>query len=370
MDVAFITTRPVMYDAMSNFTMASAEALKSRCGSVTIYAFAYDRPPVEGIKIRLLGGKNSHSIASNLRALLWTHSISRELSRYDALIVVNPDIGSMPAVHLAKRHNPSLKIIWTFHGLTPPEYLTDLKDRILTRIREPAYIISMKKSDLVQVFSNFIKQELVKRGVLPEKIKVMPFGVNLAWQSSGDVKRIRERYGITEKFVVLYVGRLVRFKHVDELITAISRLPENVCLLVVGGGPERPALEAQAKSLGVEDRVKFAGRVPDEELPDYYATCDVWATASRHEGFCVPIVEAMAAGRPVVVPDVAAMPETTGEGGLVYNKGDIENLTRKLEDLIKDKKTYNSLLNKSKARASNFEIQKVLKIYINEIINI
>lgn len=370
MDVAFITTRPVKYDAMSNFTMASAAALKGRCGRVTVYAFAYNRPLIEGVEICLLGGKNSHSIASNVRALLRTPSLSRELSRYDVLVLVNPDIGSMPAVHLAKRHNPSLKIIWTFHGLTPPQYLTDPKDRILTRIREPAYIMSMKRSDLVQVFSNFIKQELAKRGVPPDKIKVMPFGVDLARQSSGNGKRIREKYGIEGKFVVLYVGRLVKFKHVDELITAISRLPDSACLLVVGGGPERPMLEAQAKGPGVEGRVKFDGRMPDDELPDYYAACDVWATASRHEGFCVPIIEAMAAGKPVVVPDVAAMPETAGDGGLTYKKGEAEDLSRKLELLMRDKGIYRDLSGKAVVRASSFEAQRVMERYVKEITDI
>jgi glycosyltransferase involved in cell wall biosynthesis len=367
-DVAFITTRPVEYDAMSSFTMASAAALKG--GKVTVYAFAYDRPPVDGVEIHLLGGKNSHSLASNVRALLETFKLARELSSYDVLVMVNPDLGSMPACHLARRYNPSLRILWTFHGLTPPEFLSDFKDRMFTRLRQPAYIISMKRSDRTQVFSHFMKQALAGRGVDPVKVTVMPFGVDLARMSSGNGNKIREKYGIGERFLVLYVGRLVNFKHVDELIEAIARLPENAFFMVVGSGPERSRLEAQAKRLGVEERVKFAGRVSDEELPDYYAACDVWATASRHEGFCVPIVEAMAAGKPVVVPDLAAMPETAGDGGLTYNKGDIEDLASRLERLSKDEGAYRDLSKKATARASGFGMQKVLETYMKEIADI
>jgi glycosyltransferase involved in cell wall biosynthesis len=366
MDVAFITTRPVEFDAMSNFTMASAAALKGSCGRVSVYAFAYDRPGVEGIEVRMLGGKNRHSIASNIRALLETSRLSRELSRFDALVLVNPDIGSMPACHLAKRHNPSLHIVWTFHGLTPPRFLAGAKDRILTCLRRPFYIMSMKRSDRVQVFSRFIGRELAGKGVDAAKIEVIPFGVDLARLSSGNGKKIRERHGIGERFLVLYVGRLVNFKHVDELIEAVRRLPENACLLVVGGGPERPRLEARAKSPGVEGRVTFAGRVPDEELPDYYAACDVWATASRHEGFCVPIIEAMAAGKPVIVPDIAAMPETADGAGLIYSSGDLKDLADKLLALMREKSTYGT---QALARASMFEMAKALGVYVNSILS-
>lgn len=370
MDVAFITARPVPYDAMSNFTMASASALEDNGGKVTVYAFAYDRPPVYGIDVRLFGGVNSHSIASNLRALLGTRRLARELSVYNVLVVVNPDVGSMPAVHLARRYNPSIKIMWTFHGLTPVSFLSEFKDRLLTRLRWPAYVMSMKRSDLVQVFSGFIKQELVDRGIPGDKIEVIPFGVDLKRLSSGNGGRIRERFGMEGRFVVLYVGRLAGFKHVDELIAAVSGLPEDVCLLIVGSGPERPALEAQAKRLGLEGRVRFAGRVPDEELPDYYAACDVWATASRHEGFCVPIVEAMACGKPVVVPDLAAMPGTAGDGGLTYESGNTEELAQKLAKLKNDRGTYEVLSHRAGARGRGFEMREVMNKYVKDVTHI
>lgn len=53
--------------------------------------------------------------------------------------------------------------------------------------------------------------------------------------------------------------------------------------------------------------------MPDAELADYYVACDAWTTASEHEGFCVPIMETMAAGKPVIVPRAGAMPETAGD---------------------------------------------------------
>jgi glycosyltransferase involved in cell wall biosynthesis len=362
MDTAIVTTRPVEFDAISNFTMASAASLK-KLGRVSVYAFAYERPVVEGIDVHLLGGRNSHSMGTNLRALLDTFRLAKEFSKYDVLLIVNPDVGSMPAYHLAKRYNSKLKVMWTFHGLTPAEYVSGFRDRLLMRMRKPAYMWSMRRSDRVQVFSDYIKKEVSGWGIDASKVVVMPFGIDLGRMSGGDGSIVREKYGIGDRFLLLYVGRLVNFKHVDELIRAVSMV-NDVCLVVVGGGPERDGLEQLSKKLQVQDRVGFAGRVPDNELPDYYAASNVWATASRHEGFCVPIVEAMAAGKPVIVPDVAAIPETMGPAGLRYGTGDLNGLVGLMIVLKDDGKLYGELSKKAVARAAEFEISKVLEQYV------
>jgi glycosyltransferase involved in cell wall biosynthesis len=362
-DTAIITTRMVDLDAMSNFTMASAEALK-KLGRVSVYAFAYERPAVDGVEVHMLGGKNRHSIGTNLRALLGTFRLARELSKYDLLLVVNPDIGSMPAYHLARRYNPALKVVWTFHGLTPTEYVSGSRDRLLMRIRRLAYKPSMRRADLVQVFSNFIKNEVTGWGVSPSKVVVLPFGIDSGKMGSGAGQRIREKYAVGNKFLLLYVGRLVNFKHVDELIEAVTGL-NDVYLLVVGGGPERERLDVLAKELDAGKRIMFAGRVPDEELPDYYAACDAWATASRHEGFCVPLIEAMVAGKPVIVPEAGAMPETAGDAGLKYDVGDINGLKGRISMLKDDRKLYLELSNKAISRVKEFEISRVMERYMS-----
>jgi glycosyltransferase involved in cell wall biosynthesis len=361
MDTAIVTTRMIGLDAISNFTMASAAALKKH-GKVSLYTFAYERPPVEGIDVRLLGGKNSHSMGTNLRVLLGTFGLARELAGHDVLVIVNPDVGSIPAYHLARRFNPKLKIIWTFHGLTPTAFVSGFRDRLLMRVRKWAYVRSMIRSDRVQVFSDFIKSELAQWGIDGTKVVVMPLGVEVKKISAGDGRRVRDMYGVGDRFLLLYVGRLVEFKHVDELIRAAVGL-DGVCLVVAGDGPDRGRLEALSESLNAGGRVWLAGKVPDTELPDYYSACDAWATASRHEGFCVPIVEAMAAGKPVIIPDVAAMPETAGEAGLKYSPGDLEGVADAIRRLKDDKKLYGELSKNALARSRQFDMAAVLERY-------
>jgi 1,2-diacylglycerol 3-alpha-glucosyltransferase len=282
MDTAIVIKRLIGQDAMSNFTMASALALK-KLGKVTIFTFAYERPPVVGVEVRYMGSKNIHSLGTNLEALASTFRLARELSKYDLLLIVDPDVGPMPACRLARRYNPKLRVMWTFHGLTPVEYVSGVRDRCLMKIRKFFYVRSLRKADTVQVFSGFIEKEVSRWGVDPSRVVVMPLGV-VPGGMQGEGSRVRSRYGVGDRFVVLYVGRLVNFKHVDELIRAVSTL-EGACLLVVGDGTERENLRKLIEELHMDGRAWLAGRVPDMELPDYYAACDVWATASRHEGF-------------------------------------------------------------------------------------
>ena len=369
MDIAIVTTRLVDKDAQGNFTAATASALKKICGKVSIFTFAYERPPIEGVDVHFMAGRNGHSLGSNFTVALRTGKLAKELAAYDVLLLVGPDVGALPAAHRAKHYNPALKLVWAYHGLTPPEFLSGFREKILVRVRKMEYVRSMRRSDLVQTFSEYIKSELAGEGIDPSKMITMPFGVDMARFSSGDGARARSKYGIGDSFLLLYVGRLAGLKRVDELIRAIKLLNDvNVKLLIAGSGPELESLESLSRKLEACERVAFAGRVDDAELPDLYAACDAWVTSSRHEGFCVPIVEAMAAGKPVIVPDVAAMPETAGEAGMVYRSGDLDDLVSKIRVLASDKYLYADLSDKAHAMAGRFEKSEVMDRYIELLI--
>ncbi len=266
MDIAFVTTRLVDGDAQGNFSAATLAALEARHGGrVTLYTFACERSPVPGVEVRFLGGENRHGIGTNFRAFLRTFTIAKELAAYDRLVLAGPDVGALPAVHLAKRRNPGMKLIWVYHGITPLQQLASVRDRMLSRLRRWAYERSMKRSDLVKTDSLYTRDELIAWGVDPSKITAIPIGIDLSKFSPGDGSKVRASLGVSDRFVLLYVGRLASGKRVDNLIRAMAMMKdERVALVVVGGGPERENLEALAGELGVADMVRFAGRVPDE----------------------------------------------------------------------------------------------------------
>ena len=136
--------------------------------------------------------------------------------------------------------------------------------------------------------------------VPPEKRALVPFGFDLAPFETPHPKvaELRRRFGPR---VVFALGRHVYYKGFEYLIRAMALVPQAV-LVLGGSGPLMQSLEQRAAQAGVAERVVFAGRIPEEDLPAYYQACDVFCLPSveRAEAFGIVQVEAMAAGKPVV----------------------------------------------------------------------
>ncbi len=122
----------------------------------------------------------------------------------------------------------------------------------------------------------------------------------------------------------LFVGRLVPNKCQHDVVAAFAayrRVFDAGARLVLVGGVSSAsyaqAVRAQVEGLGLSGVVELVGSVSDAELVRWYGRASVFVCVSEHEGFCVPLVEAMAAGVPVVAFGAAAVPETVGAGGLV-----------------------------------------------------
>ena len=128
-------------------------------------------------------------------------------------------------------------------------------------------------------------------------------------------QRHRRRTG---RPVVLCVGRLDPPKDQACLIRAVHTL--EVELRLVGDGVDRPRLEKLVQDLGMADRVVFRGSVPHSRIAQEYGEADIFAIATHYEGFCIPVLEAMAAGLPVVACDTAPLPEILGGTGMVVEQ--------------------------------------------------
>jgi len=108
----------------------------------------------------------------------------------------------------------------------------------------------------------------------------------------------------TDAFLGITVGRLLTRKRVDRLLRCLAEPPcSSVHLVIVGEGPERPDLERLTGELGLEDRVRFAGRVKEETKWQMLRAADVYLSLTAHEGYGLAFLEAMAMGLPVVAPD-------------------------------------------------------------------
>lgn len=176
------------------------------------------------------------------------------------------------------------------------------------------------------------------RAIWNTNAKVIPPGVDTERFNPG-VKgdAIREKHGLGSSKVVLFVGRLTFHKGVNHLIDA-SAIYKDAKYLIVGGGPMEASLKRQAALSPNAKNIIFAGKASDEELPQYYAACDVLVLPSitRLEAFGLVMLEALASGKPIITSDMPGMREVVIDGvdGLLAEPLDPHDIAEKIRALL------------------------------------
>jgi glycosyltransferase involved in cell wall biosynthesis len=166
-----------------------------------------------------------------------------------------------------------------------------------------------------------------------QRISVVPEPIDLdRWRRALNAAPERTREGRT----VLCVAHLYPRKDVGTLLAAMSRLPKETVVRVVGTGPELERLRRQADDLALGGRAEFLGHVPFDRLAAEYRRADVFCLPSRQEGFGIVFLEAMAAGLPIVAARAAAVPEVVLDGvcGILVPPGNPEALAGALNRLL------------------------------------
>ena len=190
-----------------------------------------------------------------------------------------------------------------------------------------------------------------------DRSEVLPqLGVDAAAFAAGDGEAVRRRLGLSG-FVVGFAGRLLERKGVFDLLDGFARGPADAALVYVGDGPAAGPLGERAAALGVGGRVRFVPGVPHDAMPDHLAALSVLVlpsktTAGWAEQFGHVLVEAMAAGVPVVGSDSGAIPEVIGDAGLIFREGDAAGLAAALERLGTGAALRRDLAQRGRARAA------------------
>ncbi|MFU1858151.1 glycosyltransferase [Sphingobacterium sp. NGMCC 1.201703] len=187
-----------------------------------------------------------------------------------------------------------------------------------------------------------------------------------------DVEKFKNR-GILAKsdffqqddFILIQVSSFRPQKDQETLINALLKLPPHVKLLLVGDGPLKKSREEQVLKLNLTSRVKFLGNRFD--IPDLLNISDVVILSSIYEGFGLAIVEGMAAGKPVIASDVDGLREIVQNYGLLFEKGNSNQLCEQISRLLGNSEYYLEIAFRCSRRAEDFSIQnmvdKYLKIY-------
>ena len=165
----------------------------------------------------------------------------------------------------------------------------------------------METAALVTSVSRYTRRRLLEWvGIDPARVKVLPNTVDPRFQPGPKPGYLLDRYAARGRKVLMTVSRLAsseRYKGHDRVIRSVPRVllehPETI-YIIVGDGDDRPRLEALAAEFGVAEKVRFAGRVAPEELPDHFRLADVLVMPSTGEGFGIVFLEAMASGIHVI----------------------------------------------------------------------
>jgi glycosyltransferase involved in cell wall biosynthesis len=236
------------------------------------------------------------------------------------------------------------RVVVDYHGVTPPRWRAGHnREAVELGVRRRGLIGC---TDAVLTHSQFTRDELLRAVPLSDErchdLGYVVDGESYRHDSRGHRRGEREilanASGSHAATRLLFVGRVAANKRLPVLVEAVARLRERrpeVHALVAGDITDLYQEEHQhclvlAGELGVADRLHFLGHVSDGELPDLYRSADLFVMPSRHEGFCLPVVEAMASGVPVIAARATALPETVADAGLSFEPDNADDLANQI----------------------------------------
>ena len=196
---------------------------------------------------------------------------------------------------------------------------------------------SLRHAGHVVTTNHRFARMLEHRGVHRRAITVLHNAVRDVHASADDAAGLRRRLGLSpDERVVLTVGRLSHEKGQEHLIRAAARWRGRARVVIAGDGPDRPRLERLAREVGCADSIVFAGLTP--HVAPFYAIADVFVLPSLSEGSPNALLEAMAAGLPIVATNVGGVPEIAADGlnAVLVPPRDSDALARSVDMLLGD----------------------------------
>lgn len=249
----------------------------------------------------------------------------RYRSRSDDLLLYHYSIGS-PVTAFVR--GLSAQVIPYYHNITPPGFLRGYNEPLADLLEQGKQELALfRDAPFALAASEYNRQEMYALGF--RQVEILPYLISFDWlqdSAEGPAGRAVTNMYNDGAVNLLFVGRLAPNKRQDDLIRAFAAFHDLINpdsrLLLVGSDANAPGyrleLESLAAARGLAHRVHLAGAVgPREGLGGYYRAADVFLCLSEHEGFCVPLLEAMAFDVPVVAYRSTGVPYAMGGAGLL-----------------------------------------------------
>lgn len=272
--------------------------------------------------------------------------VAREL-KPDVLHAHSPVLNAFPALNVGRRLGiPVVYEIRAFWEDAAVDHGTTTEGSLRYRATRAMETRAVQQVDAVTTICEGLRRDLVARGVPESKITVIPNAVdidNFAFGVPGD-DALRAGLGLTGKRVLGFIGSFYAYEGLDLLLRALPAILQqapDIALLLTGGGPQEENLKKLTQELGLQEHVKFTGRVPHAQVQRYYSLVDV-LVYPRHSMRLTDLVtplkplEAMAQGLLLVASDVGGHKELIrdGETGMLFRAGDADDLARSVLRLL------------------------------------
>lgn len=267
------------------------------------------------------------------------------------------------------------KKILIYHNITPSNYFSHFNDELEYRCRIGRKQLAKFSQNVILALadSEYSEQELIQLGF--KNTGVLPIIVDFEKYEEPAQEIIDKFYDGTTN--LLFVGRISPNKKQEDIIKTFfyykKMIDPNARLFLVGSykGLEKyyDQLQVLIEKLDLSD-VYITGKIKFEELLAYYKIADVFLSMSEHEGFCVPLLEAMNFKIPIVAYNSTAVPYTLGDSGILVNNKNYAEIAEMIKIMIDDNKFRKNVVEKQEKRLKDFEKSKVemkLKEYINRV---
>lgn len=318
----------------------------------------------QGQKVNFQLPQNFKAKVINMR-YLWT-----QVGLAIETIFHPPDVLFIPAhtVPLLTRiFRPSLPIIVAIHGLEGKflpqsgNFLAHIYRNwsIGWAIRFSTKLIAVSrntKEDIIKTYKRQSRFNIFQYKTQSKRIQIIHEGI--------DIKRFKDNQKVSKytKFgnYILFVGTIQPRKNLIRLIKAFSRIEDKKYRLIIAGklGWLYEEILAAPKKFRVEGRVHFIGRVRDKDLPGLYKRAKLFVMPSITEGFGLPILEAQAAGVPILSSGKGALPEIAGKGAFFINPFSVNDIKEGMEKILADKNLREDLVRKGLANVSKFSWER------------